>query len=327
MAIFDWNKNGKDDAFDTFMDYQLYKETFGKEDEDSDLDFEDGDMDFDEYIKEDEDSDLDFEDGDVDFDEYMNENEDADFDDYMNDEDFYNYRSGSKYSHVNEDAYTGAYGTGDVSASSIDDIYGLKEIKGRSTEEILKILIARKIKMDYYLESCSVESGFREVFDNRQMGKDFWLYDFSKLLDTGNLNNEQKVKVLQLLLDIFDVDNRMSAENHYYCMNNNRSYEIYMTHCFDIKTDDCAVFWILLSAMSWDDRLEKTIAFTKEHLKFMAQLEVYLSEMFKGYGFGEKICSYLLKLTDYVSDTVNNGDLSAAQNMNYIVNPVFPNGN
>lgn len=40
MAIFDWNKNGKDDAFDTFMDYQLYKETFGKEDEDSDLDFE-----------------------------------------------------------------------------------------------------------------------------------------------------------------------------------------------------------------------------------------------------------------------------------------------
>lgn len=45
MAIFDWNKNGKDDAFDTFMDYQLYKETFGKEDEDSDLDFEDGDVD------------------------------------------------------------------------------------------------------------------------------------------------------------------------------------------------------------------------------------------------------------------------------------------
>ncbi|MEG1470789.1 MAG: hypothetical protein RSC31_09115, partial [Anaerovoracaceae bacterium] len=33
MALFDWNKNGKDDWFDTMMDYQLYKASVGKEEE------------------------------------------------------------------------------------------------------------------------------------------------------------------------------------------------------------------------------------------------------------------------------------------------------
>ena len=33
MAFFDWNQNGKDDMFDSFVDYQVYKDTFGEEDE------------------------------------------------------------------------------------------------------------------------------------------------------------------------------------------------------------------------------------------------------------------------------------------------------
>ena len=42
MAFFDWNQNGKNDMFDSFMDYQVYKDTFGEEDEyDYEDDYED----------------------------------------------------------------------------------------------------------------------------------------------------------------------------------------------------------------------------------------------------------------------------------------------
>lgn len=34
MAMRDWNKNGKDDAFDMLTDYYLYKQTFGKDEND-----------------------------------------------------------------------------------------------------------------------------------------------------------------------------------------------------------------------------------------------------------------------------------------------------
>ncbi len=33
MAMRDQNNNGKDDAFDMIMDYQLYRHTFGKDDD------------------------------------------------------------------------------------------------------------------------------------------------------------------------------------------------------------------------------------------------------------------------------------------------------
>lgn len=46
MALFDWNKNGEDDLFDNMMDYALYKETFGKDEEEEEYDFSSEETDF-----------------------------------------------------------------------------------------------------------------------------------------------------------------------------------------------------------------------------------------------------------------------------------------
>ena len=49
MALFDWNGNGKDDFFDHMMDYQVYKETFGKDDDEDDTEFDSDELDEEEY--------------------------------------------------------------------------------------------------------------------------------------------------------------------------------------------------------------------------------------------------------------------------------------
>lgn len=275
MAFFDWNQNGKDDMFDSFMDYQVYKDTFEEEDvEDCEDDYED----FDEYDDELEDSSSCF------------------------------YQSSASTSKI----------------TTQEEYCGLVEIADKSTEEILRILLKRKQKLNNYFETCSVESGFREIMDNRQMWKDFWLFDFAKILEYCTLPQSEKSRLLQLLLDAFTVDNPMTAEEHYKNMSANHAYYIYMTHCFGYRTTDCAIFWLILATMSGNEgeRMDMTVGFIEEHLRFMIQLEEYLKRMFPGRGFGGHMQKYMTELVRYVSDTVDDSN-NAIANTDYIVNPVF----
>lgn len=183
----------------------------------------------------------------------------------------------------------------------------------------------RKKMMDYYFETCSIESGFREVMDNRQMGKDFWLFDFAKQLDFCTLQRPQKIKLLQLLLDAFSVNNPMTAEEYYKVMNENDDYYRYMIHCFSVDTKDSAVFWRIWGAMSGNDseRIDMMMEYTKAHTKFMIQLEEYLRRMFPGRGFGGHMQKYITKLVNYIANAMSDGS-DAASNANYLVNPIFP---
>lgn len=280
MAFFDWNQNGKDDMFDSFMDYQVYKDTFGEDDVD---DCEDDYEDVDEY------------------DEYDEELEDSSS---------YYYQSLTPSSEL----------------STQEEYCGLAEISNKSTEEILRILLNRKQKMDTYYEACSVESGFREVMDNRQMWKDFWLFNFAKILEYCTLQQTEKCQLLQLLLYVFAINNPMTAENHYKNMSDNHAYYIYMTHCFGYNTTDCAIFWLIMATMSGNEgqRMDMTIGLVEEHLRFMVQLEEYLKRMFPGRGFGGHMQKYIIELLKYIVDAVEDSN-NAIANTDFIVNPVFSN--
>ena len=265
MAMRDWNNNGKDDAFDMFMDYQLYKHTFGKED---------------------------------------NECEEED--------DFGEVSS-----------VTSGNSASDKSVQ--EDYYGIAEMSGKGTEDILRLLVNRKKTMDYYFETCSIESGFRDVMDNRQMGKDFWLFELAKQLDFCILQRQQKIQLLQLLLDTFFVDNPMPAEEHYKNMGINDAYYQYMTHCFGKIGNDGAIFWRIFGTMGGNDgeRMPMTVGYMKEHMKFMVQLEEYLKRMFPESGFGGYAQQYVADLMDYVVKVID-AESDAVSNTNYLVNPVFP---
>ena len=286
MAFFDWNQNGKNDMFDSFVDYQVYKDTFGEEDE---YDYEDDYEDDDEYDYEDDDE----------YDEY---------DEELKDSSSYYYESPTTSSVLTPQ----------------EEYCGFAEIADKSTEEILRILLKRKQKMDTYYEDCSVKSGFREVMDNRQMWKDFWLFNFAKILDYCTLQQTEKCQLLQLLLDMFAVDNPMSARKHYKNMSTNHAYYIYMTHCFGYKTTDCAIFWLILANMSGNEgeQMDMTIGLVEEHLRFMVQLEEYLKRMFPGRGFGGHMQKYIVELLKYILDAVDNSD-NAIANTSFIVNPVL----
>ena len=265
MAMRDWNNNGKDDAFDIFMDYQLYKHIFGKKD-----------------------------------------NKEKEGDDFA---------AASSFTSDNN-----------ASARLIQkDYYGIAEMSGKGTEDILRLLVNRKKTMDYYFETCSIESGFHDMMDNRQMGKDFWLFEFAQQLDFSILQRLQKIQLLQLLLDTFSVENPMTAEEHYKNMESNDIYYQYMIHCFGKIANDGAVFWRIFAAMSGNDgeRMPATIGYIKEYMKFMVQLEEYLKRMFPESGFGGHAQQYTLDFIDYVVKVID-AESDAVSNTNYLVNPVFP---
>ena len=93
------------------------------------------------------------------------------------------------------------------------------------------------------------ESGFRDVMDNQQMGKDFGLFELAKQLDFSILQRQQKIQLLQLLLDTFSVDNPMPAEEHYKSMEINDAYYQYMTHCFGKIGNDGVIFWRIFGSI------------------------------------------------------------------------------
>lgn len=204
-----------------------------------------------------------------------------------------------------------------------DDILGLYEIKNKSLEEILRLQIDRKKKMDNMFEFLSIESGFREVFDNRQMGQDIWLYGFGRLLDGSNLTEKQKIQVLQLLLDTFLKDYLISAQVHYEQIKTNTKYKAYMEKCFGLGING-VVFWILLGTMGGNngERAEENIGYTKEYVKFMVQLEIYMSIVFEGREFGGKIQNYLLGMMELTSKRIR-GDISDSfRDISTLYNPL-----
>lgn len=213
-----------------------------------------------------------------------------------------------------------------TSAASQDDRYGLSEIAGKSAKEILGVLFARRSKMVSWFEICSEESGFREIMDHSQMGKDFWLYAFAKQVDSSALRQEQKTQLLQVLLDTFGIKNEMTAERHYREMTAQASYKRYLEKCFGISLDDSAAFWRLLGAMSGNDgeRLPMTEGFVSEYVKFMMQMEIYLELMFRKGGFGGHMKNYVTQFVTYLADHAEKtDDLSDAERL---INPVISSG-
>ncbi len=347
MAFFDWNNDGKKDIFDSMMDYQSYNAMFGDEDEDNETDslFDDGVFDdgfnnvngglfddgndglFDDGFNNGSGGLFDDEDDGL-FDDGFNNGNGGLFDD-GNDELFgndFDNEIGLKFDDDGyEDFFDGnenEYDKAEDVNSTDDDFFVFQEIAEKSNVEILSILFKRKRLIDNWFEICSVESGFREIYNNRDTVKDLWLYDFARIADFSSLNRDEKIKLVQTLLEIFKVDNKTDAEAHYYNMFNNAAYKAYMEHCFGIYVENGAVFWILLGAMSGNDgeRTHMTMGSIKEHNKFIVQLDEYLKRVFPDSGFGRYTAKYVGSLTEYI---YNNCDNISSAKQEYIVNPLY----
>ena len=199
--------------------------------------------------------------------------------------------------------------------------FGLTEIHGKTTQQILQIIIKRKKLMNSFFETCSIKSGYRkEVVDNTQMGKDFWIYHIAKILDYSSLSTSQKIKVLQLMLDALEVNNPMTAKQHYEGMQTNSTYRAYMSGCFSMDKE-CGMFYALLFSMGTQSSEGETLSvrFLKEHIKFLVQTEVYLQRMFKGCGLGGRMAEYGYNMIDIAINSEN----PRAKEEN-IINPYYP---
>lgn len=249
----------------------------------------------------------------------MEEEEDDSYD-----EDWYNEPSYTSYAPPKK-SYTPPLNEIERIVTNSPEVFGLTEIQGKTTKQILEIIINRKKLMDSYFETCSVESGYRrEVIDNTQMGKDFWVYYIAKILDYSSLSISQKVKVLQLMLDVLQVNNPMTAKQHYEGMQTNNEYRTYMDGCFGMD-GKCGAFYVLLVSMGpqASDGEKLSFKFIKEHMKFLVQTEVYLQKMFKGCGLGGRMAEYAYNM---LNNTANAGDEDSQRACNpaNIINPYYP---
>lgn len=283
MALFDWNRNGKDDMFDRFMDYQLYMETFGKEEEEE------------------------------------TENEDYLFDD----DELYDDSSDDDFSY----SPTSVIRQHASAPSDQQDLWGMREIERKSTDEILKILIKRKSQMQSVLKFCSRESGFtQEVMDNSQMLLDFWLYELNWALEQSSFTRTQRIQVLALLMKAFQIENPTGAEEHYKNMDSNNDYYKYIQYCFGYQGSYHSLFWIILATMSGNngERLEMTTGVTKNLVRFHKQLNRYLANRFPGYGFDCDLQTKLIHRMDKTTEKLDQtADVSSAAK--YLFNPLYTN--
>ena len=266
MELFDWNRNGKDDLFDHMMDYQVYKETFGKDDDENDTEF-----DSDEFEEED------------------------------NDEDEY-----------------------EPVASVDTSVYS--ENAGVDSEQLLKRLIAMQKSMYDKYEQFATESGYRsEVTESQQMHKDFWLYSFAKQLEYSNLSKNEKRQLLQVLLEVFRINNPMSAEEYYRVISSDSRYLAYASNCLVTSPDKCGLFWILLAGMGGNEgeRSDDTIGFVKDYIVFMEDLEKYLQIMFEGSGFGGHIHEYMMMVLNSISQAIDDLENSTKATTENTENPLY----
>ena len=92
------------------------------------------------------------------------------------------------------------------------------------------------------------------------------MFELAKQLDFSILQRQQKIQLLQLLLDTFSVDNPMPAEEHYKNMEINDAYYQYMTHCFGKIGNDGVIFWRIFGTMGGNDGegMPVTVGYMKE---------------------------------------------------------------
>lgn len=254
MGFFDWNKNGKRDSFDAFMDYKLYQHSFGK-------------------------------------------NKDK--------------KPNSRAS-VSKNS----------KEMTFESFVGISELMDKGISEIRNIIYNKKQSMDSTFDYCSVESGLRDIFDNRQMCKDLWLYSFAKQLEFVKISQDKKVEILQRLLDEFAVNNDVTAKMHYENLKTNNAYRNYISRCFDIDKPLSASFWYLLACTGGEDlsRAGDTIGFTKEYMKIMYEIEYYLNKLYPDDGFGNNITSYIRSWLNYVPNRMEDSTIPELRDM---FNPII----
>lgn len=201
-----------------------------------------------------------------------------------------------------------------------EDVTGLHELVDKSDEDILRILINRKDELDNCYEELILNSTLNDIFPRRQMIKDFWLDSFVKMADMSFLSQEEKIELVQFLMELFDVDNCISAREYYNNMDVNEDFAIYIQHCFGTKGEKCVLFWHLLSCIDYNDDNISSVIFTKEYIKFMMQLEVYLDKKRPKSGFGGEMKAYIMRLLKVTSNEINVA--VSIGNPDYIFNPL-----
>lgn len=249
MAVFDWNRNGsKNDIFDHFMDYQAYKDFANRMNNKSSAD---------------EISNV--------FGIFHGSNESDDFDDYDDDEAFQHYLDDT-------------YGTEEENELELDDPVSYDYEEKIDFDEMFKNLCnVRKTLNDTY-EMFTESSEFRiNGGASPQLIKDFWLYSIAIHLENIVISLELKIKLLQVLLDEFEIDNSMTAKEYYQALDGNDEYKEYIKTNFECTTSRCSLFWVYVLGIN-DSGLEEqilTATFNSGYAQFMRYLDLYLSNSYE----------------------------------------------
>ena len=163
---------------------------------------------------------------------------------------------------------------------NMDDMFGVSDFINIPNSRRVAILIKRKKVLDTYWNKCVDKLGLEEIMDTGQIYKDFYLYNISQYVRGDKLSDEQKIRVVDSLLGVLDVDNEIDASKHSDMMANNDKYVDYMNNWFVDRDEHCSMFWrLLFSKKFYENTINEAIRFAEEYAKFYNQIGILLIDM------------------------------------------------
>ena len=213
------------------------------------------------------------------------------------------------------------------------ELLGLEEVKGMTSLSVERLLKINQSKLSVIYNDIAIKSGFREqVFDDSYMFNDLWLYTFAEQFEKSGLDVIEVAAWIDTLLQTFRLNVGIEGMDHLELLKNNSSYRDYMNHMFAAKDVDSCFFWQLFLSMGNSDpdvlskilseRVEEMMSFVKEYIKFIIQLEYYLSQIVPHGEFGGRMEKLVVDKLANISEALGREIVPDRDLVNY-VNPLY----
>jgi len=169
-------------------------------------------------------------------------------------------------------------------------LFGVPELEGVSTNEILKLIIKEKAKLDDLHAKLVKGVAFDEDIEF-QFYNDFWLYWVDHLLEQGALEDEKRIQLLEAILGkAFKVKQKTSADIHLKKIRRNEEYQAYMRKGYELVSGSSTLFWQWLGYLN-KQNVDKALAiqFAELFYRFLMHFSFYLNRRIIGQKIGKKL--------------------------------------
>ena len=212
------------------------------------------------------------------------------------------------------------------------DYFGVPEWTDKENKTVLALLLLQVKELEDIHKSLKNGNALADEYDDTQLFNDFWIASLTEILNQGNIDENQKIKCLQLLMTAFQINNITTAKQHYLFISKNPDYSSYYQRCFSPLGHEIPRIWLWLEHLGNQplpgvgrhekNRMDTTVLFIQKYMTFMMGLSFYINQLFPGRGCGSTIKETLSKSLDTMAEEMTQG-VHVELDFSELVNPLY----